>query len=102
MRLSLDFGRKLEEVEKVSDRELTADYINYAVNQKHKEGIEGQLRRVWGRIQRKLDDALEQKLDSIDLEEAEKDFIAAAFKESKFPAGLSKFVIVVEDEISKF
>lgn len=98
MKLSLDYNRPKSEGQ-VSDAELSVDYISYAVSQKYPQGLEGQLRRVWGRIQRKFDKAIEYKADEIELEEAEKDFIIKAFNECKYPANTAKYVDTLEIEI---
>lgn len=103
MKVNLNYNLS-EDEKKVakSSQYMTADYIGHAVQQKYPEGLKGQLRRVYGRIQRKLDEAVEKDLSSIKLEEGEKDFILECFKDAKFPANLAKFVMVLEDEIRKF
>lgn len=77
--------------------EITVSYISSSVEMKYKDGLEGQLRRLWGRIQRKMDEAIENKTYSIELENAEKDFIKNSFKEAKFPAALAKHITFFED-----
>lgn len=102
MKINLDYGRKLPlAADALSNRELTLDYINYAVTNAYPNGIEGKMRRVWGRIQRKFDTAIDFQAEDIELEETEKDFIKDSFKDSKFPSGIAKFVVVLEDEIAK-
>ena len=72
-----------------------------AVSQKYKDGLEGQKRRIFGRIQRKIDDAIDNKKDEIELEQAEKDFLRGVFKdEVKLPPLASKYIMVLEDEIN--
>lgn len=103
--INLPYQTEAEKVKsdtKLSNSELTLDYLTYAVNQKYPNGLEGQLRRIWGRIQRTLDQAIEANDDGVVLETAEKEFILKAFKDVKFPAKIAKFVIMLEDEIDKF
>lgn len=107
MRIALDYGVDRENPKHtnwLSDREMTVDYITFATNQAFPEGLDGQKRRVFGRIDRKLQNALKEQLDEIELEEAEKDFLKEVFlrKDPKFRADLARFVIILEDEIAKF
>lgn len=83
----------------ISEQELTLDYISHAIGQTFKDGLTGSQRRTYGRFQRKMDEAIEQKAEAIELADDEKDLIKKAFNEVSFPASLSKFVIVLEDEI---
>lgn len=103
MKINLDYKISKEDskTNNLSPQELTEHYIGLAVNHKYKDGIEGSLRRMWGRIQRKLDEGIEKKLDEITLEEGEVDFISKAFDGAKFPPFLSKYVQILEDEIDK-
>lgn len=80
---------------------LTADYINFAVGSAHPQGLEGQQRRIYGRIQRKLDDAIESSAEEIELENAESDFLRKAFESCKVPAAISKYFVVLEDAIEE-
>ena len=86
---------------RLSNSEITQNYIQYAVLQTYKDGLEGQLRRILGRIQRKLDEAIENKKDEIELEQAEIDFIKKSFKDIKTPVELSKYFVLLEDEVEK-
>lgn len=103
MKVKLDYKLTEDELKAAkSPQYMTADYIGHAVSQKYPEGLKGQLRRVYGRIQRKLDQAIEDDAASIKLEDGEKDFILDCFKDVKFPFNVAKFVMVLEDEIRKF
>lgn len=102
MKINLEYKRKANESDKLSDPELTFDYISFAVNQKYREGLDGQMRRLWGRIQRKFDEAIDNLKGTVDLEESEKDFIRKAFDECKYPTHTAKYVAVLENEIDKF
>lgn len=99
MKINLEYGAVGGEPE-LSNSELTLNYVGFAVSQTYKDGLDGQLRRIWGRIQRKFDEAIEAKTDVIELEEAEKDFILKSFKDVKFPSGLAKFIVILEEEIN--
>jgi hypothetical protein len=67
----------------------------------HAQGIEGQQRRVFARIQRKLDEAIENKTSEIELEEAEKDLLRKSFRDCKVPAQIAKLFVVLEDEVDR-
>lgn len=99
--INLDFNRTEEQVAKMSNQELVADYITFAVKDKYKEGLDSQWRRTWARIQRLLDVAIEEKSETITFENGEMDFIKGAFKDVKFPADLAKYVIILEDELER-
>lgn len=97
MKIALPYGQKEEA--KLTDSELTLDYITHAVNQKFDKGISGSQRRMFGRIQRKFDFAIENGDTEISFEESEMDFIKDAFKDVKFPPALAKYVLVLEEEL---
>lgn len=104
--IDLDYKRpepKTEEDKKnfKTNPELTQDYIAYAVNLSYKDGLEGQLRRVYGRIQRKLDTALDENKPEVELEESELDFLDKAISNSKFPVNIAKYVLVLEAELDR-
>lgn len=80
---------------------LTADYINHAVTNAHQQGLEGQQRRIYSRIQRKLDGAIENSDEDIELEQAECDFLRKAFEACKVPAVIAKYFVVLEDAIEE-
>lgn len=99
LKLKLDF--KLPETEKTTPETLVCDYIISAVNMKHRDGLEGQLRRIFGRVQRKCDEALDKKYDVLELEDSEFDLISDCFEEAKFPPVLAKYINVLEEEIER-
>jgi hypothetical protein len=80
---------------------LTCDYLISSINMKYKDGLEGQLRRVFGRIQRKCDEAIDKKYDVLELEDSEFDLIQDCFEDAKFPPILSKYINILEDEIER-
>lgn len=79
--------------------DMAVDYINYAVHSTHEKGLDGKQRRIWGRIQRKFQIALESKAFNVTLENEEADLIRKAFSEARFPAKLAKYVMLVEDAL---
>ncbi len=99
--LALKLNYELPKDNKELSETLTVDYLISAVNMKYREGMEGQLRRVFGRLQRKCDEALEKHFDVLELEDSEFDLIQDCFEEAKFPAVLSKFINVLEAEIER-
>ena len=59
MNINLNYGLVFAENEKpVSNSEVTYNWITYAVSKKYPDGLKGQMLRVWGRLQRKFDDAV--------------------------------------------
>ena len=77
--------------------EITYGFILACVNSKYREGLEGQTRRMFGRIQRKLED----KTDKIEIDESEADFLYNAVKEAKLPANISVNLMILEDELER-
>jgi hypothetical protein len=84
-----------------TNSELTENYILHAVNDTHPKGLEGQLRRVFARLQRKLDEAIDSGTDTIELEKAEQDLLRKSFNECKVTPALAKYFVVLEDEIER-
>lgn len=105
LNINLKYNRSSKEMEKdsaLTDSQLTQDYINFAANAKYKNGLDDATkRRIYARIQRKLDDAIEAGEGTITLEKAESDFLKDCMKEPPFPAALSKYVVVLEDEFER-
>ena len=85
---------------KTTPAEMTEDYLVYSVNGAYPQGMEGQLRRIWGRIQRKLFAAIESKNYVIELEAKEVDLLKKSLASAKFPAIFSKYVTILEDAIN--
>lgn len=98
LQLEIDYGRPKEMVEQTNNLALTQNYIEFAVNQKFPQ-LKGQLLRVYSRIQRKLEAAVEAKQPDLELEAAEVDFIKDAFKDVAFSSGLAKFAVRLIDVI---
>lgn len=93
-----------EPQEEWTNQLMTQMYINYAVNKIYPNGLKGgSNRRMLGRIQRKLEEAVEAKGEDIELNEYEIKFLKDVFnkEELEFPTYDAKFVTLLEDEIAK-
>lgn len=99
LKLKLDYSLPADN--KITASQLTVDYLLNAVNSKHKDGLEGQLRRSFGRIQRKCDEALDKEYDVLELEDSEFDLISDCFEDAKYPAVLAKYINVLEEEVER-
>jgi hypothetical protein len=78
---------------------ISAGYIHHAVMSTHPQGLEGQMRRIFGRLQRKMDQAIETKQGEIELEEAEADLLRKSFETCLVPAEISRTFIDLESAI---
>lgn len=101
MNLKVNLDYKLPKENKEDNRQITANYIQMVFNQKYKDGIKGQLYRTLGRIQRKLDEAIDDKKDFIELESSEMDLLKKAFNENEIlvPPQLAKYFMILEDAV---
>ena len=83
--------------------ELTKGYIEYAVTASNASGLAGKERRLFSKIQRKVEEAIEKEIYSVDLSEDEYWFLKKSFMDEKckFNALLSKYIVILEDEIFK-
>ena len=94
IKLDIDYKTKSND----GAKELTLSYLEGGVNLTHKQGLEGQKRRMWGRIQRKMDDLRDdKKLNELELEDTEFDFVWQAFKQAHFPPNISILLNILED-----
>ena len=100
--LNFPNGEKPENIDK-EYTELSKGYIEYAVTASHPKGLNGGERRTYGRIQTLIEKSMEDKTYEILLEENDYIFLREAFenKETKFNATLSRYVVLLEDEIFK-
>lgn len=102
MKINLAYKVKIAEGQKPQDdRELTLNYITAAVRQKYDKGMDGPLRRVWGRLQIKFDKAIETGKNTVELEEAEKDLIKKCIDVYKCDPIIAKYFQILEDEVNK-
>jgi hypothetical protein len=104
--MNLNLSYNLPKEAKESPIDLSAYYIRMAVEQKHQQdprtgqgGIKGQLLRTYGRLQRKLDEAVENKKGNIELADDEKDLLKKSFDDVSVPPQFSKYFMVLEDEV---
>lgn len=98
--VNLDYhqGRAVDD-NQPSNQALTFNYVNYAVEAKHKDGLRPRDRRLYARLQDKLDAAIQDRSQTIEIEKAEVDFLKDCFKDCRFPPQLSRFVVLLEEEI---
>ncbi len=101
LRINLDYKQPQNGEGGLSNIQLTENYILHAVNGTHPQGLEGQMRRTFARIQRKIDEAIEANQDEIELEKAEQDLLRKSFNECKVPAQIVKYFTVLEEEVER-
>jgi len=97
--LVLDY--KIKDITEDKKRNITVSYLEGGVNLVNAKGLDGEKRRIFGRTQRKLDEALENKKNEVELEDAEFDLLNDCFKKATFDALLSKHLLVLEEEMIK-
>lgn len=84
-----------------SNAEMTENYMTNAVMTVYnKIGLNGQLRRVWGRIQTKVSEAVKSKKYEVELEDKEVDFLKNTFEKSTCPPEVSRYYVLLEDLIN--
>lgn len=101
MKVNVDYKRTDEQVKQATNQYITRDYIEASLNQVYKDGLKGQLQRQVGRIQRLLDEAVENNLDEIKLDQADLDLVKDAVEKASFPTGLSKYVVCLQDALKE-
>lgn len=96
-----------------TNAESMLDVLTFAVNDKFSEKkhtqqgeqnistLSGSQGRMWGRIQRKFDDAIDKKGTSVDLETAEIDFLKTAIQGAKFPVNWFRWTVLIEDALEE-
>ena len=96
LKINLDYNRTPEQIEEISNSSLTNDYVSFAIRT-------GSQRRMFGRIQRKFDKSIEENKDYVELDISEFEFIRLAITNDKvlFPSDVSKYVVILEDEIEQ-
>lgn len=104
--MKINFDLKLskqENPEKQSEQEIAYNWVQYAVAKKYEKGLKGQLLRVFGRLQRKFEEAIEKGDQTIELEEVEKDLLKKSFSDDvEFPATSSKIISEIMAEVESF
>lgn len=63
--------------------------------------LSGSQGRMWGRIQRKIENAIDEKLDEITFETGEVDFIKTALDGAKLPITWFKWSILIEEALNE-
>lgn len=95
-------------IEAKSSQELVLDILHFAVNdtntkdngQKGKEStLTGTQGRMWGRIQRKFDDAIEEKAMDVPMESGEVDFLKKSMDGAAFPTAWFRWTSLIQDEL---
>lgn len=96
--------------EQPTNVQLTLNYLRAAVAIVHSQGLNGQQRRIWGRIDRSLDSAEESKSTNIEVEKAGIDFLKSVFSSDEdsgkrhaliFDSRFAKYFVILEDEIDR-
>ncbi len=104
LKIDIDYKlppKKEGETDRTEGAQLTENYLESAVTSAHPQGLEGQQRRIWGRIQRKIDEAIEKETGEIVLEREEWSFLRKAFESCKAPAAIAKYFVILEDMIEE-
>ncbi len=97
LKINLPYGLKNEE----KSQQSTYNIILQGVSSKYPNGLDGEYRRSFARVQRKLDEAIDNNLDEINLEEAEFNLIKNSIQDGKFSAVISKYVSILEEEVER-
>jgi len=87
-----------------SNPENTLEFIEAAANSVFEKGFDtGSQRRTFGRLQRKIDAAIEKEEDEIELAADEKDLLKEIFfkRNPQFFPNWSKYVVILEEEIER-
>ncbi len=99
MKVNIDYGRTEAQIKEASNQFLTRDYIEYAFGKAYPTGTKGQLLRQISQIQRKLDQAVDENLDEIDLDGSQMDLIRDAMDKTEFTTNITRFVVRLLDEL---
>jgi len=98
--LKIDLPYNLKNAQEIP-QETTINLITIGLDSKYPQGLDGASRRVFGRLQRKFDEAVEKKEETIQLESAELDLIKNALSEGKYPVNFTKYVLTLEEEVER-
>lgn len=98
--MEIDYHRTQESIDATSNVALTKDYLEAAVTSAFPQ-LQGQKLRIWARVQRKLEDAVEKKSATCEIEDAEADLVKEAFRNLTFMSSRAKYVVYLMDEIDK-
>ena len=93
-------GSEYTEVEITkANAELTNNYIETAVLMAHRDGLDSQFRRIWVKIQSKIQTALNTGDYEVEFEDGEFKFIKDAVTNAKFSPTIAKYVVALEDAL---
>jgi hypothetical protein len=81
--------------------EVTENYLTYAVQNTHKDGLQGQMRRTFARLQAKIDRAADIRAEEIQLAVDERDLLRKSFADCLLPAAESKYFLLLETEVER-
>jgi len=84
-----------------ASQEITFDILTFAVNKKFENGIPAEDRKLWGKVQDKLEIAIEKKGKEIDLTDEEQTFTEECFMACDYPAPWSRDINILEEEVAK-
>ncbi len=100
IQVNIDFGiDRAKDKDAQSDQSIFRNYLGYAINLGYKEGLQSDKRRIWDKIQDKLDVVVEKNEESITLNSYEYLFIKTAFEKAVVPATETKNFTKVEDAV---
>lgn len=108
MKLSVDYKHKDLSPEKIAEGKekeknivTTTTIIEVAMAKAHPEGFDGNgpMRRMWGRLLKKFDTAVEADINELDLEDAEVDLIKKALLSAKLPLQWSNMITMLEEAL---
>lgn len=86
---------------KTSVQECLLNWSLYALDKSYGSELKGQTLRTVNRLMKKLQDAADNKLEKIELEESEKDVMRKCFSDTiGFPVGAASVVVAIQDEIA--
>lgn len=102
-----------KETKAMTDQENLANIFSYAIGEHYskEKSVNGSMQtvstlsgsqgRMWGRIQLKLDDAIDSKSKSVSLDDSETDFLSGAIESTEFPIGYFRWTVLVQDALSE-
>lgn len=100
MKLKIDLNYKLGN-ENITKQEATYNLVLMAINAKNPQGLQGQARRIFGRLQAKLDEAIIAKAKDIDIEMAELELITKSIDEASLPVAQASNYFLIEEAIAQ-
>lgn len=104
MNTNLNLGlNKVNNPTGLSNQEIIQNWVLYALNQKYGQALKGQTLRSVNRLMNKLQKAVDDNAEKVELEESEKDIIREVFgEEIGFPVGAAPVVVAIQNEIASW